>query len=161
MRLQLTGTNNILNTASRQTGTIGNSLVHGKTKIFLMCCYNNNVNATFHAKYNQDRYSRSLHLLCRVPLCAYTQTHLFSFPRLSLQSEAGRFECSVSDLRWVCKEQVSFKYRLCSWEDHMERMESIEYMPAGPLIDITVIAGKLFEVYLPHWICIGKLTWRR
>lgn len=85
----------------------------------------------------------------------YVHIHkLFSFPRLSLQSEAGRFECSVSDLRWVCKEQVSFKYRLCSWEDHMERMESIEYMPAGPLIDITVIAGKLFEVYLPHWICI-------
>ncbi|KAI4812097.1 hypothetical protein KUCAC02_014952 [Chaenocephalus aceratus] len=34
-------------------------------------------------------------------------------------------------------------------EDGMMR-----YMPAGPLIDITVISGKLFEVYLPHWICI-------
>ncbi|XP_034001717.1 NACHT, LRR and PYD domains-containing protein 1b allele 2-like [Trematomus bernacchii] len=27
----------------------------------------------------------------------------------------------------------------------------------GPLIDITVISGKLFEVYLPHWICIDDI----
>lgn len=87
---------------------------------------------------------------------AYTQSHLFSFPRCSLESEAGNFECSVSGLRWVCKEKVSFKYQFCSWEEPMERMEMLQYMPAGPLIDIAVIAGKLNEVYLPHWICIGK-----
>ncbi|XP_053182840.1 NACHT, LRR and PYD domains-containing protein 1 homolog [Scomber japonicus] len=74
-------------------------------------------------------------------------------PTYSLQSEAGTFECSVSDLRWVCKEKVSFKYQFCSWEEHMERMEILQYMPAGPLMDITVTAGKLNEVYLPHWIC--------
>ncbi|KAM8734560.1 uncharacterized protein AB9X84_023336 [Acanthopagrus schlegelii] len=72
----------------------------------------------------------------------------------SLQSEAGNFECSVSGLRWVCKEKVSFKYQFCSWEEPMERMESMKYMLAGPLIDITVNAGKLDEVFLPHWICI-------
>ncbi|XP_042368628.1 sterile alpha motif domain-containing protein 9-like [Plectropomus leopardus] len=60
----------------------------------------------------------------------------------SLQSDAGRFECSVSALRWVCKEKVSFKYQFCSWEDHSERPSCIGYMPAGPLLDITVIAGK-------------------
>ncbi|XP_039661994.1 NACHT, LRR and PYD domains-containing protein 1 homolog isoform X2 [Perca fluviatilis] len=75
-------------------------------------------------------------------------------PTYSLQSEAGNFECSVSGLRWVCKEKVSFKYQFCSWEGIMERMESLQYMPAGPLMDITVIAGKLDEVYLPHWICL-------
>ena len=37
----------------------------------------------------------------------------------------------------------------------MERMKSMKYMLAGPLIDITVNAGKLDEVFLPHWICIG------
>ncbi|XP_037642068.1 uncharacterized protein LOC119497756 isoform X2 [Sebastes umbrosus] len=72
----------------------------------------------------------------------------------SLQSDAGNFECGVSGLRWVCKQKVSFKYQFCSWEEPMERMESIKYMAAGPLIDIKVIAGKLDEVYLPHWICI-------
>ncbi|XP_070768701.1 NACHT, LRR and PYD domains-containing protein 1b allele 2-like [Enoplosus armatus] len=34
----------------------------------------------------------------------------------------------------------------------MEKIE--EYMPAGPLMDISMIAGKFSEVYLPHWICI-------
>ncbi|XP_071325380.1 uncharacterized protein [Trachinotus anak] len=75
-------------------------------------------------------------------------------PTYSLQSEAGHFECSVSALRWVCKEKVSLKYQFFSWEGHMERMESRQYMAAGPLMNITVIAGKLDEAYLPHWICI-------
>ncbi|XP_071325390.1 uncharacterized protein [Trachinotus anak] len=75
-------------------------------------------------------------------------------PSYSLQSEAGHFECSVSALRWVCTEKVSLKYQFFSWEGHMERMESRQYMAAGPLMNITVIAGKLDEVYLPHWICI-------
>ncbi|XP_034057062.1 uncharacterized protein LOC117536350 isoform X2 [Gymnodraco acuticeps] len=75
----------------------------------------------------------------------------------SLKSEAGNFECSVSGLRWVCQDKVSFKYQFCSSEEPMKRMEMMRYMPAGPLIDITVISGKLFEVYLPHWICIDDI----
>ncbi|XP_049439406.1 uncharacterized protein LOC125893024 isoform X2 [Epinephelus fuscoguttatus] len=75
-------------------------------------------------------------------------------PTYSLQSGAGNFECSVSGLRWVCEEKVSFKYQFCSLSGHFERIESMKYMPAGPLMDITVTAGKLDVVYLPHWICI-------
>ncbi|KAF3839493.1 hypothetical protein F7725_018210, partial [Dissostichus mawsoni] len=71
----------------------------------------------------------------------------------SLKSEAGNFECSVSGLRWVCQEKVSFKYQFCSSEEPMKRMEMMKYMPA----DITVISGKLFEVYLPHWIFIDDI----
>uniref|UniRef100_A0A3P9DKB4 FIIND domain-containing protein n=1 Tax=Maylandia zebra TaxID=106582 RepID=A0A3P9DKB4_9CICH len=70
----------------------------------------------------------------------------------SLQSAAGHFECRVSGLRWVCKGKTSFQYQFRSWEGHMERMESRQYMPAGPLMDVTVTAGKLNEVHLPHWI---------
>ncbi|XP_047216760.1 uncharacterized protein LOC124865591 isoform X2 [Girardinichthys multiradiatus] len=72
----------------------------------------------------------------------------------SLQSEAGRFECSVSGFRWDCSEKVVFKYRFCSWDGHMERMESRGFVPAGPLMDINLITGKMLEVFLPHWICI-------
>ncbi|CAI5644602.1 unnamed protein product [Oreochromis niloticus] len=36
-------------------------------------------------------------------------------------------------------------------------MESRQYMPAGPLMDVTVTAGKLNEVHLPHWICIDDI----
>ncbi|KAM4735725.1 uncharacterized protein FYW61_006147 isoform 2-T2 [Anableps anableps] len=78
-------------------------------------------------------------------------------PTYSLQSEAGQFECCVSGLRWVCKEKVGFRYRFCSWEGHMERMESRGYRPAGPLLDITVFTGKMMEVQLPHWVCIGDV----
>ncbi|XP_029296782.1 NACHT, LRR and PYD domains-containing protein 1b allele 2-like [Cottoperca gobio] len=74
-------------------------------------------------------------------------------PIYSLQSEAGNFECSVSGLRWVCKEKISFKYHFGSWKEHMERLKTMQYIPAGPLLDITVIAGTLEEVSLPHWIC--------
>ncbi|XP_034087089.1 caspase recruitment domain-containing protein 8-like isoform X2 [Gymnodraco acuticeps] len=74
-------------------------------------------------------------------------------PIYSLQSDAGPFECGVSGLRWVCKEKVSLKYQFGSWEEHMERMEALHFIPGGPLLDVTVIAGKLVEAYLPHWIC--------
>ncbi|XP_037636211.1 NACHT, LRR and PYD domains-containing protein 1b allele 1-like isoform X4 [Sebastes umbrosus] len=74
-------------------------------------------------------------------------------PIYSLQSEAGNFECSVSGLRWVSKDKVSLKYQFGSWEEHMERLKTLDYFPGGPLLDVTVIAGKLDEAYLPHWIC--------
>ncbi|XP_063341100.1 uncharacterized protein LOC134635628 [Pelmatolapia mariae] len=78
-------------------------------------------------------------------------------PTYSLQSAAGHFECRVSGLRWVCKGKTSFQYQFRSWEGHMERMEGRQYMPAGPLMDVTVTAGKLNEVHLPHWICIDDI----
>ncbi|XP_029310694.1 NACHT, LRR and PYD domains-containing protein 1a-like isoform X2 [Cottoperca gobio] len=72
----------------------------------------------------------------------------------SHQSDAGRFECSESALRWVCKEKVIFKYQFCSWDEHMKRPSCVDYMPAGPLLDITLTSGKIEEVHLPHWICV-------
>ncbi|KAG7244940.1 hypothetical protein INR49_024337 [Caranx melampygus] len=69
---------------------------------------------------------------------------------------AGNFEISVSGLRWVCKGKVSFKYHFISWEEHQERMRSLQYMPGGPLVDITVTSGKLDKVYMPHWICTDR-----
>uniref|UniRef100_A0A3B3XRJ4 CARD domain-containing protein n=1 Tax=Poecilia mexicana TaxID=48701 RepID=A0A3B3XRJ4_9TELE len=35
----------------------------------------------------------------------------------------------------------------------MERMESRGFRPAGPLLDISVLTGKVMEVQLPHWVC--------
>uniref|UniRef100_A0A3B3WQM1 FIIND domain-containing protein n=1 Tax=Poecilia mexicana TaxID=48701 RepID=A0A3B3WQM1_9TELE len=78
-------------------------------------------------------------------------------PTYSLQSEAGLFECSVSGLRWFCSERVVFRYRFCSWDGHMERMESRGYRPAGPLLDISLITGRMTEVFLPHWICVDDV----
>ncbi|KAM4568364.1 uncharacterized protein V3H82_012564 isoform 2-T2 [Fundulus diaphanus] len=78
-------------------------------------------------------------------------------PTYSFRCEAGHFECSVSGLRWVCSEKVIFKYRFCSWDGHMEGLKSRGYMPAGPMMDITLITGKMMEVFLPHWICTDDI----
>ncbi|XP_032415282.1 uncharacterized protein LOC116717785 isoform X3 [Xiphophorus hellerii] len=78
-------------------------------------------------------------------------------PAYSLQSEAGHFECSVSGLRWFCSERVVFRYRFCSWDELMDRMESRGYRPAGPILDIGLITGRMAEVFLPHWICVDDV----
>ncbi|KAM9353589.1 NACHT, LRR and PYD domains-containing protein 1b allele 3-like [Symphorus nematophorus] len=82
------------------------------------------------------------------------QDHLIGCSNISLQSAAGAFECSVSGLRWVCQEKVTFKYRFCSCEEPLQRMKDMDYVPAGPLMDVTVAAGRFDEVFLPHWIHI-------
>lgn len=90
--------------------------------------------------------------------CMFLNTVIcFLFHKISLQSEAGQYECSVSALRWVCNKKVSFHYQFRSWEEHMAEPACIDYMPAGPLLDITVTDGKLEEVHLPHWI--GEWTY--
>uniref|UniRef100_A0A096M180 Uncharacterized protein n=1 Tax=Poecilia formosa TaxID=48698 RepID=A0A096M180_POEFO len=36
-------------------------------------------------------------------------------------------------------------------------MESRGYRPAGPLLDISLITGRMTEVFLPHWICVDDV----
>eukprot|EP00063_Salmo_salar_P037124 XP_014011959.1 PREDICTED: sterile alpha motif domain-containing protein 9-like [Salmo salar] len=67
----------------------------------------------------------------------------------------GRYECRVSGLRWVCKTHVNLKYQFSSWEPHRAMVKSLGYKQGGPLLDVTVIAGKLEEVHLPHFACFG------
>ncbi|KAM9426210.1 NACHT, LRR and PYD domains-containing protein 1 homolog isoform 6-T9 [Pholidichthys leucotaenia] len=74
----------------------------------------------------------------------------------SLHCEKGLYECSLSALRWVCEGRVSFSYRFRSWDEHVNKPVCINHIPAGPLMDITVTAGKMEEVHLPHWFCIDK-----
>ncbi|XP_020359573.2 sterile alpha motif domain-containing protein 9-like [Oncorhynchus kisutch] len=70
-------------------------------------------------------------------------------------SPAGRYECRVSGLRWVCKDHVSLQYQFSSWEPHSAMMKSLGYKQGGPLLDVTIIAGELEEVHLPHFACFG------
>ncbi|KAK5864914.1 hypothetical protein PBY51_016119 [Eleginops maclovinus] len=53
----------------------------------------------------------------------------------------------------IYRDKVSLKYQFGSWEEQMERMEAMQFIPGGPLLDVTFIAGILDEAYLPHWIC--------
>eukprot|EP00064_Thunnus_orientalis_P014119 superscaffoldBa00002413_g14160 len=77
-----------------------------------------------------------------------------ALPIYRMQSEAGRFKCSVSGLRWVCKKKVSFTYQFKSWEEHWQKLNMVHCKPGGPLMDITVTDGELDEVHLPHWVCM-------
>ncbi|XP_054647499.1 uncharacterized protein LOC129189636 isoform X2 [Dunckerocampus dactyliophorus] len=73
----------------------------------------------------------------------------------SFQCGPGKFECSVSGLRWACSDTMSFKYRFGHWWEHKHKLEAMQYMAGGPLLDITVNDGQFDDVYLPHWICIN------
>ncbi|KAJ8377658.1 hypothetical protein AAFF_G00255030 [Aldrovandia affinis] len=67
----------------------------------------------------------------------------------------GCYECSESGLRWVCEAEVTLQYRYGSWEDHKSLQHSLHFTEGGPLLDITVTAGQLKEIHLPHFICLG------
>ncbi|XP_064796308.1 NACHT, LRR and PYD domains-containing protein 1 homolog isoform X2 [Oncorhynchus masou masou] len=73
-----------------------------------------------------------------------------------LESIAGRYECTISGLRWVCESKVTLLYHFSSWEPHRAVLQSMGYRQAGPLLDIKIIEGKLKEVHLPHFACFGE-----
>ncbi|XP_020346918.1 NACHT, LRR and PYD domains-containing protein 1b allele 3 isoform X2 [Oncorhynchus kisutch] len=72
-----------------------------------------------------------------------------------LESIAGRYECTISGLRWVCESKVTLLYHFSSWDPHRAVLQSMGYRQAGPLLDIKIIEGKLKEVHLPHFACFG------
>ncbi|XP_061898857.1 uncharacterized protein LOC133646931 isoform X3 [Entelurus aequoreus] len=74
-------------------------------------------------------------------------------PWYSFQCGPGKFECSLSSLRWICTDTMSFKYRFEPWWEHKDKLEAIHYIAGGPLLDISVDEGQFDDVYLPHWIC--------
>ncbi|KAI1890374.1 hypothetical protein AGOR_G00153070 [Albula goreensis] len=75
--------------------------------------------------------------------------------RYSFICPPGRYECQESGLRWVCVVEVSLQYHYCSWENFEEQQNSLNCSIGGPLLDITVTAGHLDEIHLPHFICLG------
>ncbi|KAJ8367264.1 hypothetical protein AAFF_G00323580 [Aldrovandia affinis] len=74
----------------------------------------------------------------------------------SYSCSPGCYECPESGLRWVCETKVTLQYRYRSWEDHKSLLQhSLHFTEGGPLLDITVTAGQLKEIHLPHFICLG------
>ncbi|XP_073693626.1 NACHT, LRR and PYD domains-containing protein 1 homolog isoform X2 [Garra rufa] len=73
--------------------------------------------------------------------------------RINLAS--GCYECSRTGLRIECSCEVQLEYFICDWECVGDSPEMKRFTPCGPLMDIIVISGKLKEVYLPHFLCLG------
>ncbi|XP_045074855.1 NACHT, LRR and PYD domains-containing protein 3-like [Coregonus clupeaformis] len=53
----------------------------------------------------------------------------------------GRYECTVSGLRWVCDRDVILKYHFRNWEPYSQLLKDMQYGQGGPLLDITMELG--------------------
>ncbi|XP_045070251.1 protein NLRC3-like [Coregonus clupeaformis] len=53
----------------------------------------------------------------------------------------GRYECTVSGLRWVCERDVILKYHFRNWYPYSHLLKDMQYGQGGPLLDITMELG--------------------
>uniref|UniRef100_A0A8C2CWC1 NACHT domain-containing protein n=1 Tax=Cyprinus carpio TaxID=7962 RepID=A0A8C2CWC1_CYPCA len=73
-----------------------------------------------------------------------------------ISTPAGRFECSRTRMRWVCAGDVTLQYRAVDERFLSEELERLQCERIGPVIDVTVISGKLEEAHLPHYACLAE-----
>lgn len=70
---------------------------------------------------------------------------------------AGWFVCSRTRMRWVCAGNITLQYHAvdaCFLRAELERLQC-EWI--GPVIDVTVISGKLEEAHLPHYASLAEI----
>ncbi|XP_073705394.1 NACHT, LRR and PYD domains-containing protein 1 homolog [Garra rufa] len=72
-----------------------------------------------------------------------------------ISTPAGRFECSRTRMRWVCAGDVTLQYRAVDGRFLRAELETLQCERIGPVIDVTVISGKLEEAHLPHYACLA------
>ncbi|XP_016110214.1 uncharacterized protein [Sinocyclocheilus grahami] len=73
-----------------------------------------------------------------------------------ISTPAGRFECSRTRMRWVCAGDVTLQYRAVDGRFLRAELEKLQRERIGPVIDVTVISGKLEEAHLPHYACLAE-----
>ncbi|XP_073705456.1 NACHT, LRR and PYD domains-containing protein 1 homolog [Garra rufa] len=73
-----------------------------------------------------------------------------------ISTSAGRFECSRTRMRWVCAGDVTLQYRAVDGRFLRAELERLQCERIGPVIDVTVISGKLEEAHLPHYVCLAE-----
>ncbi|XP_016147303.1 NACHT, LRR and PYD domains-containing protein 1b allele 2-like [Sinocyclocheilus grahami] len=74
-----------------------------------------------------------------------------------ISTPAGRFECSRTRMRWVCAGDVTLQYSAGDGRSLRAELERLQCERIGPVIDVTVISGKLEEAHLPHYACLAEL----
>uniref|UniRef100_A0A672QZU8 FIIND domain-containing protein n=1 Tax=Sinocyclocheilus grahami TaxID=75366 RepID=A0A672QZU8_SINGR len=73
-----------------------------------------------------------------------------------ISTPAGRFECSRTRMRWVCAGDVTLQYRAVDGRFLSAELETLQCERIGPVIDVTVISGKLEEAHLSHYACLAE-----
>ncbi|XP_048051649.1 uncharacterized protein LOC125271592 isoform X3 [Megalobrama amblycephala] len=76
--------------------------------------------------------------------------------KFRVSTDPGRYECVRTRMRSVCDCDVTLQY--CTVDGHFlnTELERLQCNRIGPVIDVTVISGKLEEVHLPHYACLGE-----
>ncbi|XP_058626444.1 NACHT, LRR and PYD domains-containing protein 3-like [Onychostoma macrolepis] len=83
----------------------------------------------------------------------YTEEGMSKF---GVSTVPGRYECIRTRMRWLCDCEVTFHYHVVDGRFLNTQLECLQYNRIGPVIDVTVISGKLEEVHLPHYACLGN-----
>ncbi|XP_077075679.1 NACHT, LRR and PYD domains-containing protein 1 homolog [Siphateles boraxobius] len=76
--------------------------------------------------------------------------------KFRVSTDPGRYECVRTRMRWVCDCVVSLQYRTVDGRFLDPDLKRLHCHRIGPVIDVTVIPGKLEEVHLPHYACLGE-----
>ncbi|KAL1276898.1 hypothetical protein QQF64_023571, partial [Cirrhinus molitorella] len=89
----------------------------------------------------------------QIEALAYTEEGISMF---RFSTVPGRYKCIRTRMRWVCDCEVTFQYHVIDGQFLNTQLEHLQYNRIGPVIDVTVISGKLDEVHLPHYLCLGN-----
>lgn len=76
--------------------------------------------------------------------------------KFRISTEPGHYECIKTRMRWVCDCDVTLQYHTVDGRSLIAELERLQYERIGPVIDVTVISGKLKEAHLPHYACLAE-----
>ncbi|KAL0147176.1 hypothetical protein M9458_057520, partial [Cirrhinus mrigala] len=76
--------------------------------------------------------------------------------KFRVSTQPGCYECVRTRMRWVCDCSVTLQYRSVDGRFLNPELERLQCNRIAPVMDVTVISGKLEEVHLPHYICLGE-----
>ncbi|XP_067312352.1 NACHT, LRR and PYD domains-containing protein 1 homolog isoform X2 [Pseudorasbora parva] len=76
--------------------------------------------------------------------------------KFRVSTDPGRYECVRTRMRWVCDCEVTLQYQTVDGHFLNAELERLQCNRIAPVMDVTLISGKLEEVHLPHYACLGE-----
>ncbi|XP_062872241.1 uncharacterized protein LOC134333981 isoform X2 [Trichomycterus rosablanca] len=78
-------------------------------------------------------------------ITTYEDSHVYRF----LCSNAGQFQCTMTNLIFKMERKAEVQYGVANWESsHLDGIG--EMQPAGPLYNIECFKGSIYHLHLPH-----------
>ncbi len=74
--------------------------------------------------------------------------------KFRVSTQPGRYECVRTRMRWVCDCDVTLQYQTVDCQFLNAELARLQCNRIAPVMDVTVISGKLDQVHLPHYICL-------